>query len=202
MKLGVTIAPPAVWDILGAAGIDPAARRSGPTWRQFLAAQAAGILAVDFRRLVISTRLPAVPGSNGLTCSCPAASSSSNSIFLPLCGRALSIGNCRTISGIAVHRSPSYRRKRLRRRQVAEDHRKRHRRNHRRTRHSTSPCPGNTPTARSSPLSTAADRPLVVELVRASGLRTAETRTALYSRDDNGVWDLARFVDEQVRPER
>ena len=31
-----------------AAGIDPAPRRSGPTWRQFLAAQAQAILAVDF----------------------------------------------------------------------------------------------------------------------------------------------------------
>jgi len=29
-------------------GIDPAPRRSGPTWGQFLHAQAAGILAVDF----------------------------------------------------------------------------------------------------------------------------------------------------------
>jgi putative transposase len=47
-KLGVTIAPSTVREILRAAGIDPAPRRSGPTWRQFLHAQAAGILAVDF----------------------------------------------------------------------------------------------------------------------------------------------------------
>jgi putative transposase len=48
MKLGVTVAPSTVWEILRAAGIDPAPRRSGPSWRQFLHAQAAGILAVDF----------------------------------------------------------------------------------------------------------------------------------------------------------
>ena len=47
-KLGVTVAPSTVWEILHAAGIDPAPRRTGPTWRQFLRAQAAGILAVDF----------------------------------------------------------------------------------------------------------------------------------------------------------
>jgi putative transposase len=47
-KLGVTIAPSTVWEILHAAGIDPAPRRSGPGWRQFLRAQAAGIIAVDF----------------------------------------------------------------------------------------------------------------------------------------------------------
>jgi putative transposase len=47
-KLGVTVAPSTGWEILRAAGIDPAPRRSGPTWRQFLTAQAAGILAVDF----------------------------------------------------------------------------------------------------------------------------------------------------------
>jgi len=44
----VTVAQSTVWEILRAAGIDPALRRSGPTWRQFLRAQAAGILAVDF----------------------------------------------------------------------------------------------------------------------------------------------------------
>src|SRR6266852_2787697 len=47
-KLGGTVAPSTVWQILHAAGIDPAPRRTGPTWRQFLHAQAAGILAVDF----------------------------------------------------------------------------------------------------------------------------------------------------------
>ena len=44
----MTVAPSTVWEILRAAGIDPAPRRAGPTWRQFLHAQAAGILAVDF----------------------------------------------------------------------------------------------------------------------------------------------------------
>ena len=47
-KLGVTIAPSTVWEILRAVGIDPAPRRPGPSWRQFLHAQAAGIVAVDF----------------------------------------------------------------------------------------------------------------------------------------------------------
>jgi putative transposase len=47
-KLGVTVAPSTVREILHAAGIDPAPRRPGPSWRQFLHAQAAGIVAVDF----------------------------------------------------------------------------------------------------------------------------------------------------------
>ncbi len=47
-KIGVTVAPSTVWEILHAAGIDPAPRRSGPSWRQFLHTQAAGIVAVDF----------------------------------------------------------------------------------------------------------------------------------------------------------
>jgi putative transposase len=47
-KLGATIAASTVYEILRAAGIDPAPRRNGPTWQQFLHAQAAGILAADF----------------------------------------------------------------------------------------------------------------------------------------------------------
>jgi len=47
-RLGHPIAASTVWQILHAAGIDPAPRRSGPTWRQFLSAQARGVVAVDF----------------------------------------------------------------------------------------------------------------------------------------------------------
>src|SRR3954452_364841 len=46
--LGHPIAASTVWKILKTAGIDPAPRRSGPTWRQFLTTQAHAILAVDF----------------------------------------------------------------------------------------------------------------------------------------------------------
>ena len=42
------ICPSTVRTILINAGLQPAPRRSGPTWQQFLAAQARGILAVDF----------------------------------------------------------------------------------------------------------------------------------------------------------
>jgi putative transposase len=45
--LGHQVAASTVWKILKSAGIDPAPLRSGPTWRQFLAAQAHAILAVD-----------------------------------------------------------------------------------------------------------------------------------------------------------
>jgi transposase InsO family protein len=47
-RLGHRIAASTVWQILHDAGIDPAPRRSGPTWRQFLTAQANAIVAVDF----------------------------------------------------------------------------------------------------------------------------------------------------------
>jgi putative transposase len=54
-RLGHAIAASTVWEILHAAGIDPAPRRSGPTWRQFLTAQAHAIIACDF--LVVETVL-------------------------------------------------------------------------------------------------------------------------------------------------
>jgi hypothetical protein len=46
--LGHTVAASTVWTILKNAGLDPAPRRSGPTWREFLSAQAHAILAIDF----------------------------------------------------------------------------------------------------------------------------------------------------------
>ncbi|MFE4960507.1 integrase core domain-containing protein [Streptomyces sp. NPDC056653] len=50
-RLGYSIAQSTVWEILRAAGIDPAPQRSGPPWREFLTAQAHGILAADFLHL-------------------------------------------------------------------------------------------------------------------------------------------------------
>ena len=49
--LGYQIGASTVWKILTAAGIDPAPRRAGPTWAQFLRAQAHGILACDLFHL-------------------------------------------------------------------------------------------------------------------------------------------------------
>jgi transposase InsO family protein len=48
VRPGHRIASSTVWQILRVAGIDPAPRRTGPTWKQFLTAQPRGILAVDF----------------------------------------------------------------------------------------------------------------------------------------------------------
>jgi transposase InsO family protein len=47
-RLGHKIAYSTVWEILKRAGIDPAPTRSGPTWSQFLSAQAHRIIACDF----------------------------------------------------------------------------------------------------------------------------------------------------------
>ena len=46
--LGVKVAASTVWEILKNAGIDPAPRRTGAAWSQFLRSQAEAILACDF----------------------------------------------------------------------------------------------------------------------------------------------------------
>jgi putative transposase len=47
-RLGCRIGASTVWTMLRRAGVDPAPQRSALTWRQFLRAQAKGVLAVDF----------------------------------------------------------------------------------------------------------------------------------------------------------
>jgi transposase len=46
--LGIPIAPSTVWSILREKGIEPAPRRTAPSWKEFLSRQAAGIVACDF----------------------------------------------------------------------------------------------------------------------------------------------------------
>jgi putative transposase len=47
-KLGLRVSPSTVRRLLAHAGLGPAPRRSGPSWREFLRAQAASIVACDF----------------------------------------------------------------------------------------------------------------------------------------------------------
>ena len=46
--LGIDLAPSSVWNILQRHGLDPSPERTGPTWGEFLKAQAATMLACDF----------------------------------------------------------------------------------------------------------------------------------------------------------
>jgi putative transposase len=81
--LGVRLAASTVWAILRRHRFDPAPRRSGPTWAEFLRAQAKGLIACDFfsgdtvllRRLYVlflhrhgDTPRPARRGDRGARC--------------------------------------------------------------------------------------------------------------------------------------
>ena len=47
-KLGLRVSPTTIRRLLARAGVGPAPRRSGPSWREFLRVQAASIIACDF----------------------------------------------------------------------------------------------------------------------------------------------------------
>ena len=47
-KLGLQVSATSVRSVLKRCGIPPAPRRSGPSWRTFLRAQAEGVIACDF----------------------------------------------------------------------------------------------------------------------------------------------------------
>src|SRR6266568_2041632 len=47
-KLGFRVSPTSIRRLLAGARLDPAPRRAGPSWREFLHAQAASIVACDF----------------------------------------------------------------------------------------------------------------------------------------------------------
>jgi transposase InsO family protein len=55
LTLGITVAASTVWEILRAAGIDPAPDRATTTWTQFLRSQAGALLAADFIETVTLT---------------------------------------------------------------------------------------------------------------------------------------------------
>jgi hypothetical protein len=60
--LGYMVAPSTVWQILKDAGIDPAPRRAGQSWRAFLAGQAKTILAACGTRSFSSLASRSVTG--------------------------------------------------------------------------------------------------------------------------------------------
>jgi hypothetical protein len=63
---GITVAPPAVWQIPKSAGTGPAPRRDGPGWPEFPRSRARGILAPGFvtAGLLNGTRV-CVPAATG-----------------------------------------------------------------------------------------------------------------------------------------
>ncbi|MFE5124181.1 hypothetical protein [Streptomyces sp. NPDC056669] len=54
-RLGHKVGASTVWKILTAAGIDPAPRRGGPTWREFLTSQSEAIIACGFLHIDLAS---------------------------------------------------------------------------------------------------------------------------------------------------
>lgn len=48
MKLGIRVSATSIRTVLCREGLGPVPRRAGPSWSEFLRAQARGILAIDF----------------------------------------------------------------------------------------------------------------------------------------------------------
>jgi len=84
-RLDARVAASTVWPVLQRAGVPPAPRRASETWRAFLRAQAAGIVACDF--VTVDTVLFRRP-----TCSCSSSSRHGS------CWRTDAAHNCRSCS--------------------------------------------------------------------------------------------------------
>jgi putative transposase len=65
--LGVPVSASTVWEILKKARIDPAPRRTGPSWSQFLRSQAEAILTCDFFTAGLPGRTRASPNASPAT---------------------------------------------------------------------------------------------------------------------------------------
>jgi hypothetical protein len=68
--LGITVAPSTVWEILKNAGIDPAPRRDGPGWPEFLRVGAEYCVTSCNLGIFVDQAAEPVPPQNPDTCSC------------------------------------------------------------------------------------------------------------------------------------
>jgi hypothetical protein len=75
LKLGIKVSATAIRKLFGGRGLEPAPRRGGTTWRQFLSQQASSLVACDFFSVKPC-------GSNEFLCWCSSSSPRGASISL------------------------------------------------------------------------------------------------------------------------